>query len=188
MNLRELLWQLLLWGALPAWMAAGAADWLCHRRTRIERTSGPKESALHLLLYAQITLPVMLALFLEITAAMLLIMAAGVAAHMLTSWWDTSFSQPRRYIAPIEQLVHSWLEMVPMFALIVVAVLHVDELREPRWLLLARGADLAPAVRASVLAALLLGVLPILEEWSRGFRYARLNAAEAREPVADPRP
>ena len=75
-----------------------------------------------------------------------------------------------------------------LITVIVVAVLHVDELREPRWLLLARGADLAPAVRASVLAALLLGVLPILEEWSRGFRYARLNAAEAREPVADPRP
>lgn len=168
-----MLWQLLLWGALPAWLLAGAADWACHRRTRIESTSGPRESLLHLLLYLQIALPATLALWLEITASMLAFMAFGVLAHMLTSWWDTSFAQPRRRIAPIEQQVHSWLEMVPLFALIVVTVLHVQELREPRWSLAARSGEAYAPLRIGVLVALAAGLVPILEEWMRGLRHSR---------------
>ena len=187
MNLRDILWQLLLWGALPAWLAAGAADWICHRRTHIERTSGPKESALHLLLYLQIALPLVLALFFQTTAALLAIMAGGVMAHMLTSWWDTALAQPRRHIAPIEQQVHSWLEMLPLFALVVVTALHAPEIRQPRWVLLPRGEELPPSIRTGILIVLTVGVLPILQELLRGWRAARVSASAVRLPGADPR-
>ena len=40
MNTHELLTGILLYGVLPLWVAAGFADYLCHRRTRIEATSG----------------------------------------------------------------------------------------------------------------------------------------------------
>ena len=46
--------HLLMYGLLPLWIAAGLADWACHRRTGIERTSGLKENLLHLLMFGEI--------------------------------------------------------------------------------------------------------------------------------------
>ncbi|WP_412775329.1 hypothetical protein [Streptomyces violaceus] len=34
----------LLYGLLPSWFVPGVADWVMHRRTRIEETAGTKES------------------------------------------------------------------------------------------------------------------------------------------------
>jgi hypothetical protein len=48
------------------WLLAGVADWACHRRTGLERTTGVKESLLHLLMIAQVGLGVLAVLFLEI--------------------------------------------------------------------------------------------------------------------------
>jgi hypothetical protein len=173
MNLREILWQLLAWGILPAWLAAGAADWLCHRRAHIADTSGPRESLLHLLLYAEIVLPVMLALWFDISAGLLAVMAAGVVAHLFTSWWDTAYAQPRRRIAPIEQQVHSWLEMLPLFALLIVAVLHADQFARPDWSLDLREPAMPAASRNFILGVLAAGLVPIVEELLRGLRESR---------------
>lgn len=35
---------------IPLWTAAGIADWFCHRASKIERTTGLKETALHLMM------------------------------------------------------------------------------------------------------------------------------------------
>jgi hypothetical protein len=188
MDLPRMFWNLLLWGALPLWLLAGAADWWCHRRTGIACTSGPRESLLHLLLFVEIALPLGLALWFETTAAMLVFLAAGVAAHMLTSWWDTTLAQPRRYIAPIEQMVHSWLEMLPLFALVVVAVLSADEFAEPRWWFEVREPALDAGLRAGILLGLAAGIGMVLEELSRGLRAARVTASEASAPAVAPRP
>jgi hypothetical protein len=173
MELREALWSVLGYGLLPLWLAAGAADWLCHRRTLIEKTSGARESALHLLLFLEIAVPVLLALWLEITALLLAIMAAGVLAHVVTSWCDTAFAQPRRHIAPIEQQVHGWLEMLPLFALILVALLHMQELTEPRWRLLLRNDPVPGPWRWVVILGFAGGLAFILEEWFRGMKASR---------------
>ena len=45
--------RLLLGGVMPLWLGAGLADWYLHRRTRIEDTAGPRESALHSLMFAE---------------------------------------------------------------------------------------------------------------------------------------
>jgi hypothetical protein len=42
--------QYTLYVAAPAWIAAGLLDYLWHRKTRIETTTGPEESWLHLLM------------------------------------------------------------------------------------------------------------------------------------------
>jgi hypothetical protein len=173
MELRDTLWIILGFGVFPLWLAAGGADWLCHRRSSIERTAGPSESALHLLLFGQIAIPVVLALWLEITAALIALMAAGVLAHMLTSFWDTSFAQPRRHISPLEQQVHSWLEMLPLFALVTVAVLHLDQLLMPRWTFELRSQPVAPAWRNVVLIGFAAGTALIIEELQRGLRQRR---------------
>jgi hypothetical protein len=56
----------LMYFALPLWLAAGFADYLCHRATSIETTSGWKESLLHLLQFGEMAIPVLAAIFLEI--------------------------------------------------------------------------------------------------------------------------
>lgn len=167
------LWNILGYGLLPLWLAAGGADWLCHRRTNIERTSGPRESQFHVALFLQIAVPALLALWLEITAAMLVLMLVGVLAHLFTSWWDTNFAQPRRHIAPIEQLVHSWLEMLPVFALVIVVLLHAGELLEPRWSLSLRETRVSTVWSGVIVTGFALGFSLILEEWWRARRASR---------------
>lgn len=36
----------LLWGVLPLWLAAGVADWWCHRRSDLAHTAGVPEALL----------------------------------------------------------------------------------------------------------------------------------------------
>ena len=53
----------LMYFIVPAWGLVGALDWLWHRQTKIETTSGPKESAMHLMMMAEAGLPVLAGLF-----------------------------------------------------------------------------------------------------------------------------
>ena len=63
---------------LPVWLAAGVADWVCHCRTQIEHTTGPKESLMHLGMLTEAAVPVLCGMFLEITSPVLaLAMAAA---------------------------------------------------------------------------------------------------------------
>lgn len=177
MTTQDLLWKVLAYGALPAWLLAGAADWLCHRRTAIERTSGASESRMHLLLHAQIALPVLLGLWLEINAGLLVFMALCVIAHMITSLLDTRLAQPLRYISPVEQQVHSWQEMLPLFALVGVVVLHADAWREPLWIPRPRTETVPAHWRVLVPLALAGGFAMIIEEYLRGRAHSRQAAA-----------
>jgi hypothetical protein len=172
-DLHQALWHVLGFGVLPAWLAAGGADWWCHRRTHIEASSGPRESTLHLLLFLEIMVPAMLALWLEINALLLALMAAGVILHMATSWLDTRFSQSRRHIGALEQQVHSWLEMLPVFALVLLALLHAPAIAEPRWGLEPRELPVPTSWRTAILAGFVAGLALILEELLRGVRNFR---------------
>ncbi len=167
------MWNVLAYGALPLWLLAGAADWWCHRRTLIEHTSGPRESLLHLLLYAEIAIPLVLGLFLELTTLLLALMSLGVAAHMVTSLIDTAFAQPRRHIAPIEHQIHSALEMLPLFAVVLAMLLNSGLLAQPDWGLRPPTTGMPGSTRTVILVAVTGGALLILEELSRGLRAAR---------------
>jgi len=63
-----LLVKLILYGLLPLWGIAGLLDWACHRATRIERTSGIKESLMHSLMGVQLGVPIVLCRMLERSA------------------------------------------------------------------------------------------------------------------------
>jgi len=172
MELRDGIWALLGYGALPAWLLAGGADWLCHRRSHIEATSGPAESAIHIALFLQIAVPTLVSLWFEINALLLVLMALGVLAHTLTSLWDTRYAQPRRLISPVEQQIHGWLEMWPLFALTLVALLHVAELVTPQWHFAPRENSPSVGWRWAVSLGFAGGFAFILEEWWRGRRHA----------------
>ena len=48
-----------------------AGDWWCHRRTDIEHTAGPTESAIHALMMAEAGVPALRGLFCEVNAGVL---------------------------------------------------------------------------------------------------------------------
>jgi hypothetical protein len=166
----------LLGFVLPLWLAAGIADWFCHRRAHIERNAGSTESALHLLMLAEAAVPVIAGLLLEITSPILLLMSAAVVVHAATALWDVSYAVKRRSVTPIEQHVHSYLEMVPLMANAFVAVLHWPELRallrlgnrRPDWSIRRKRTPLPTGIVVTLLACMLaLEVAPYVEEFHR---------------------
>lgn len=114
---------ILMYLAFPLWVAVGFADWACHRHTHIERTSGLKENLLHVLMAAEMGIAIAAVAFLEINAVVLLGVLAVFAVHELTVYWDLRYSTPRRHVGPFEQMVHSFMEILPLLALAVLAVL-----------------------------------------------------------------
>jgi hypothetical protein len=116
--------SMLMYFVLPLWLAAGFADYLCHRATSIESTSGPKESLLHLLQFSEMAVPTLAAIFLQINALIILVMIVSLVLHQLTAMWDVRYAYHLREVRPIEQHVHSVLEMLPLTALLIVIALH----------------------------------------------------------------
>ena len=120
---------ILMYFILPVWLLAGFADWLCHRASHIETTSGAKESMFHLLLLAEIGLPLLAAIFLQINAGIIAFMIVAFLVHQATSLWDVSYAVTVREVTPVEQQVHSFLEMLPLMAILFVISLHWGQFR-----------------------------------------------------------
>ncbi len=169
----------LLYFIVPLWACAGIADWLCHRASSIETTAGAKESLLHLLMLVEMGIPVLMGLFLEITSPVIALMIASFFLHEATALWDVSYAVTRREVPPVEQHVHSFLELLPLMAVSFIAVLHWPRVRalfaggsrasEPPIRL--KEKPLPPHYSVSVLASMtLLEGLPYLEELWRCLR------------------
>jgi hypothetical protein len=180
----------LMYFVLPLWLAAGFADYLCHRASNIAVTSGAKESLLHLLQFAEVGVPILAAIFLEINALIFAVMIVGFLLHEATALWDVSYATATREVTPIEQHVHSFLEMLPLMGLLMVAVLHWGQFlalfglgSEPARFTLALKPEPLPwtYVVAVLAAVLLFELLPYGEELARGLR-ANDGALTPRRP------
>jgi hypothetical protein len=86
----------------------------------IEKTSGWTESVLHLVQLGEMAIPVLAALFLEITSGVVLLVIALLILHEATAIWDVRYASTARGISPVEQHVHSVLEMLPLTGLLLV--------------------------------------------------------------------
>lgn len=179
MGADEVLRVLLMYVLLPIWLAAGFADYLCHRATHIEQTSGWKESLLHLAQFAEMALPVLAALFLEVTSAVILLMIVALILHQATAMWDVHYANQLREVMPIEQHVHSVLEMVPFTGFLMVIALHWNAftalfgIGQADFSLTLKSEPLPIAYIATMLGlTLLFEVLPYLEELVRGVRWS----------------
>jgi hypothetical protein len=179
MNTDDFLRGYLLYFVLPLWLLAGIADWSCHRATRIEATSGTKESFIHLLMMGEAGVCVLMGLFLEITGLVLLVMVGAWVAHEATSFWDVSYAHGRRYVGPIEQRVHDYMGVVPLLALSIVLALHWPQALawfgagpEPLRLSLELKNDPLPIAYVVALLGgiLLLSIIPFMEEFLRCLR------------------
>lgn len=120
--MEDLARALLMFAVVPLWVAAGTADWACHRRTRIASTSGLPENLFHWLLLAQGGALLLAVALLEITAGVLLLGFALFLAHELTTWIELRYTVPRRDVRPIEQMVHSFMEILPLAILLLAGV------------------------------------------------------------------
>jgi hypothetical protein len=183
MSIIQLLNTFIVYCLIPLWIAVGFADWLCHRASDISRTAGAKESALHLLMLAEIGIPLLAGLFLEINALVLLIMLAGLLAHEATSLWDLQYAHSKRDISPIEQHVHSFQEVIPMILFALVSFLNWEQFTallawrsDAEFLLEWNRTPLPATYLATVLCltALFVG-LPFVEEFLRALQVGRMR-------------
>lgn len=117
----------LLYLILPLWLLAGLVDYFLHKRTHIEDTSGTKESVLHALQLGEAGIPVIMGLLFEINSLIIAMMLVALVVHEATALWDVIYAHTRRYIGPLEQHVHSFLEVLPIMAVSFVTVLYWDQ-------------------------------------------------------------
>jgi hypothetical protein len=171
---------ILMYVILPLWLVAGFADYLCHRASHIERTSGPKESLLHLLQFAEMAVPTLAAIFLDINALIILIMIVALVLHEATAIWDVRYAYETRTVTPTEQHVHSFLEMLPLMGLLIIITLYPGQFLA----LFGLGSEAAdfgmrlkqpplPTLYVTVMLSLVLlfDVLPYFEELVRTLRH-----------------
>ncbi|PKV82875.1 diguanylate cyclase [Streptomyces sp. TLI_146] len=178
--------QFLLYGVLPLWVVPGLADWWMHRRTRIEDTSGVRESAVHALMMTEAGLPVTVGLLARINPLVLSTMGGAALAHGATALWDVNLATKEREVRPIEQHIHSFLEVLPLTAMAFAACLHPEAVRATLrggpgpddWKLLPKDRPLPARYLAALAATITLGVaLPYAEEMRRCLRARRVRAA-----------
>lgn len=100
------------------WLCAGLADFTLHWREDLAHTSGWAESRLHLVQLGLIGTGVLLWLYLQPSWTVVLLQGVLVAAHAVVGYRDTHVAYPLRRIGPLEQHVHSVLDMAPWFALV----------------------------------------------------------------------
>ena len=153
------------------WLSAGLCDFLCHRRTDLPHTSGVAESVTHLLQLALLGAAIVVGLAFETGRATTLLLTVLVAAHALVGYIDTRIAfGRRRVILPVEQHIHSVLDMAPIIALAWLVIRSWPTAVQGDWGIAFR----TPAVPLSVwvavlLPAVVLCVLPAIVE----FRAAR---------------
>jgi hypothetical protein len=171
--------QVLLYFVVPLWLCAGVADWFCHRAAHIESTTGVKESLIHLLMFAEVGLALLAGIFLEINAGIILLMILIFLMHEATALWDVSYAVTARRVGPFEQHVHSFLELIPLMAILCVVLLHWRQFLsllgmdpEPARFTLSLKSEKLPTSYVSTLfsAILLFEVLPYVEELRRGMK------------------
>jgi hypothetical protein len=178
----QLLISLILYGILPLWGISGFVDWLCHRTSRIETTSGLKESLIHSVMGIQLGVPIVLGLVFQVNVLILLICAVVWMAHVLVAHWDVHYSAPLRRISIWEVHAHNYMATIPLFLFSLIVVINWDialKLVTLDWsgqfeLVPTESRQLTPAYRRAYLSFMaLFCVLPYLEENIRCLRAAR---------------
>ena len=172
--MRNALAALLIWGIYPAWLLAGAGDYLCHRKTDIERTSGVTESWLHLAQFGCLAVAFACAVLLQISAAVFVVLVALVVAHSFLSYVDVRYTDGRRRILPIEQSIHGFMDVLPLVAVAVLGVQHWQQIRVGSTAFAPQAAvDMERVLLLSSFAV--LAGLPIVEELLRGLRHHQIE-------------
>src|SRR5262249_14427961 len=176
-----LLFDLILYGCLPLWLIMGFADWYCHRKSRIEETTGMRESILHAIMGIQIGLPVLLGLYCEINVLQLLIMFTILVFHEIVAHMDVKFALHNREISILETHVHSFLEVLPFVIVALIVCINWPafvDLVTFNWtgnmsLEWKRQPIASNYITGYFFTLLVIDVLPYIEEFIRCWRYQK---------------
>jgi hypothetical protein len=171
MELHSLLVTLLVGILYPLWLMAGFVDYLCHRRTRIESTSGTRESLLHVAQFAILGVALLLATCLVMTPLPFAAIVTAVVVHTALSYIDVSYTESRRRISPLEQHAHGFLDVLPIVVVCLLAILYWESLRSHRWMAIIP-TELSPTAWLAVGSYFVLAGVPVFEELARTLRDA----------------
>jgi hypothetical protein len=170
----------LMYVVLPLWVVAGFVDYLCHRRTHVERASGTAESAIHWLMLGEVGVPLLAAVFLKVDALIMAFMILCLVAHEVTGYLDLQIAMRTRNVTAFEQQIHSVLEMMPLTAMLLLFILHWPQAlalfgggtAHADWSLTLKEPPTWWALTPPAIAFLLLAIFPYAEEFVRGWRAA----------------
>ncbi|MGX7871528.1 diguanylate cyclase [Mesorhizobium sp. ORM6] len=130
-------------------------------------------------MFAEVGVPLLAAMFLEVNALVIAVMMIVILIHEATAIWDVRYATTARTMSPIEQHVHSFLEMIPLMGLVSVVSLHWGQFlalfglgaESARFGLAWKEQQLPVAYVATVMIVILLfELLPYVEEFFRGLR------------------
>lgn len=105
--------QSVAYAAYLGWLGFGLADFVIHRRTDLPTTSGMRESALHGVQIALVGTGVLLWAALESSWAVAALLGGLASFHVAAAYADTVVADKSRHVIPLEQHVHSILDIAP---------------------------------------------------------------------------
>jgi hypothetical protein len=183
----------LMFVVYPVWVAAGLADWYCHRRTFIAQTSGLKENMFHWVMFAEIGVGMAAVVLLEVNAAVLLLVFSVFVVHQITVYQDLDYSTLLRDVGPFEQMVHSFLELLPLLSLALLAMIAWPQAQalvgfgqeSADWTLRRKSEPLPDEYLAvALLMSLLFNVIPLVQEtWACVAAPRKVRVARPGAPV-----
>jgi hypothetical protein len=112
---------------LPSWLVVGLIDWYCHRKSKIELTTGVRESIIHLALSLEAATAILSAMLFEINAMVLTIIVTAFIAHEITTNIDVHIAFPARTFTTTEQRIHDFLTAIPFAAVCLILATHIDQ-------------------------------------------------------------
>jgi hypothetical protein len=185
MPLQSLLIGLLLYVFYPLWLAAGAVDYVCHRRTHISETAGVRESELHVAQFFAVVILFVAAVLFETSKPILVVLVAMAILHTVLAYVDVAYTEKRRYISPLEQHAHGFMDVLPIVAVLLLGVLGWERLAEFGWTVTPRSG--LSALEAWLLCGsfIVLAGGPVLEEFVRTARGSAMPS-ESRPTWASP--
>jgi 4-hydroxybenzoate polyprenyltransferase len=133
MELQAVITLVLVGVLYPMWLVAGLVDYWCHKLTDIEATSGRIESWFHVAQFASLGVALLALALFVVTPASMLVLVAAVITHTVLAFIDVTYTTGRRYISPLEQHVHGYLDVLPVVAAFLILALHWNELRNSSW-------------------------------------------------------
>ncbi len=184
---QEVIKNYMLYFMLPMWVIPGILDYLCHRWSSIETTTGVKEAFIHLLFCIEVGSTVIMGLWLEINSLVILLMIVIWFLHELTTIWDVAYAVTLRKVTTMEQHVHDYLVVVPFMAVSFVICLKWNQFlaifgagpEQAQWTIGFKKDFLPHGYLAfMVILFTLCTVIPYLEELWRCYRAARSRHAQ----------
>jgi hypothetical protein len=182
-----LLLDIVMYVCLPLWLIMGFIDWYCHRKSKIEETTGWRESILHAIMGLQVGIPIVLGLYFEINVLQFMIMFAVLVFHEVVAHMDVKYALNTRKISILETHVHSFMEVLPFVVVALIIIMKwpafVDLITfnwEGNMGLAWKRVPLHHSYMTAYFCTLIIiDIVPYMEELWRCYRYRQLKAGKA---------